>query len=189
MTLVPVPEAGLAIPVPDAWRLVTAAELADPATVAELAATYPGAQALLASMDSLGGRATPVLLAVDDSAAGTSAALTPNISVLITQPSVQGPLLDFVAGFIADGLAKALGSEAPERERVQLAVGEAIRLRYAMTAADGTALRADAWVIGAPAGTVLVTVMGPAPVVDGLGPDALASAITPLEGGGPTASP
>ncbi len=78
-----------------------------------------------------------------------------------------------------------LGAEAPERERVQLAIGEAVRLRYATTAADGTALRADAWVIGAQSGTVLVTLIGPAAVVDGLAPDALAAAIAPLEDGAP----
>jgi hypothetical protein len=183
---VDIPEAGVLIPVPAGWVQVPAADLADPATRAELAARYPGSDALLAQADRLEGRATPVLLAVDPGAAARSDPLAANLSALVTQPSISGPLLDFVAGLIADGMAESLGATgAATTERVQLAAGEAVRIGLPLPPRDGHEMSATAWIIGAPGGTMLVTLMGPATALGGLDPDALAAAIVPDAGAAP----
>ena len=49
-----------------------------------------------------------------------------------------------------------------------------------MAAAAGVALTGVEYVIGAPPGTLLVSVLGPADVVASLGPDALVAAMQPL---------
>lgn len=178
---VDIPEAGIRLPVPLGWVSLGAAALADPAVLDALPATYPGSGALLAAIDELGGRAEPVSLAADPSPASLAGPLASNLSVLVSQPSVGGFLLDFVAGFIADGLSGALGATGePARDRVQLPAGEAVRLRYAIPAAGGEEIVAVAWVIGAPAGTLLVTLMGTASALGELDPDAIARAIVPV---------
>jgi hypothetical protein len=183
---VDVPEAGIRIPVSLGWALLDAAALADPALRATLPATYPGSGALVAAMDQLDGRAEPVFLAADPSPPALAGPLATNLSVLVSQPSVGGFLLDFVAGFIADGLSEALGATGePVRDRVALPAGEAVRLRYSMPAVGGEEMAAVAWVIGAPAGTLLVTVMGTASAVDDLDPNAIAGAIVLLAGDEP----
>lgn len=183
---VDVPEAGIRIPVPLGWACLDAAALADPALRATLPSTYPGSGALVAAIDQLDGRAEPVFLAADPSPASLSGPLATNLSVLVSQPSVGGFFLDFVAGFIADGLSEALGATGePVRDRVALQAGEAVRLRYAIPAVGGEEMAAVAWVIGAPAGTLLVTVLGTAVAVGDLDPDAIAGAIVPLAGDAP----
>lgn len=177
-TDVEIPEAGIVIPVPDGWRLVDGEGLADPAVRDELAATYPGARQLLAAADAMGDRATPEFLAVDPSAAGGPDGPTaPNIAVLVSQPSVSGPLLDLVAGFIGTGFKDAFGAAESARDRVSTPLGEAIRFRYQLPAVGDTAVEAFAWVIGAPAGTLLISVMGPADILADIDPDALIEAI------------
>jgi len=184
IALIDVPEAGIRIPVPGGWELVGAAALADPSVRDSLAATYPGSARLLAAIDQLGDRAEPVFLAADPSPASLAGPLASNLSVLVSQPSVGGFLLDFVAGFIADGLTEALGAtDGPVRDRVDLPMGEAVRLRYALPAGDGAQIEAVAWVIGAPAGTLLVTLMGTRAALGELDPDAIAGAIVPVPGG------
>ena len=181
---VAVPEAGILLPVPAGWVLVPAADLADPARRAELAATYPGSAALLEQTERIGGQATPVFLAVDPTAADRSEPLAANLSVLVTQPSVGGPLLDLASGFIADGMAESLGATAgPTRERVDLAAGEAVRIELALPPVDGHEMVAVAWVVGAPGGTMLLTLLGPATALETLDPDALAAAIVPVAAG------
>jgi hypothetical protein len=183
---VDIPEAGVRIPVPVGWVQVPAADLADPATRAELAARYPGSDALLAQADRLEGRATPVLLAVDPGAAARSDPLAANLSALVTQPSISGPLLDFVAGLIADGMAESLGATGTATtERVQLAAGEAVRIGLPLPPRDGHEMSATAWIVGAPGGTMLVTLLGPTSALGGLDPDALAAAIVPDAGAAP----
>jgi hypothetical protein len=183
---VDVPEAGVLIPVPAGWVQIPAADLNDPARRAELAARYPGSDALLAQTDRLDGQATAVLLAVDPTAAERSEPLAANLSVLVTQPSVGGPLLDLAAGFIADGMADSLGATGtPTREHVTLAAGEAVRIGLALPPRNGHPMSATAWVVGAPGGTMLVTLLGPASALAGLDPDALAAAIVPDVGGAP----
>jgi hypothetical protein len=183
---VPVPEAGIRIPVPLEWALLDAASLADPALRATLPSTYPGSGALVAAIDELDGRAEPVFLAVDPAPPTPAGPLATNLSVLVSQPSVGGFLLDFVAGFIADGLSEALGATGePGRDRVALPAGEAVRLRFTIPAVGGEEMVAVAWVIGAPAGTLLLTVLGTASAVGDLDPDAIAGAIVPLAAGAP----
>lgn len=183
---VDVPEAGVLIPVPAGWVQVPADDLSDPARRAELAAQYPGSDALLAQTDRLDGQATAVLLAVDPTAAERSEPLAANLSVLVTQPSVGGPLLDLAAGFIADGMADGLGATGtPTREHVKLAAGEAVRIGLALPPRNGHPMSATAWVVGAPGGTMLVTLLGPAGALAGLDPDAFAAAIVPDVGGAP----
>ena len=180
-TLVDVPEAGIQLPVPIGWEPVRAAALADPAALEALAATYPRAAPLLGAIDELGSRARPVFLAVDPAPASASAPISANVSVLVSQPSVGGILLDVVSGFIEEGLTRVLGAtERPERDRVELPVGEAIRLRYAVPSSDGRDIVAVAWVIGAPTGTLLVTLMGEAAAMGESGPDAIARGMVPL---------
>lgn len=171
-----VPAAGILLPVPDGWELVDADALADPDELERIAAAYPGADRLLRSLERLGGRAEPVLLAADPGPASVAAPIATNLSVMVAQPSTSGILLDLVAGFIADGLREALGADAdPVRTRVDLPAGEAVRLAYTLGGDEGVV--AIAWVVGAPAGTLLVTAIGTADALDKLDPDALAAAI------------
>jgi hypothetical protein len=176
--MIAVPEAGITLPVPSAWRTVDAAGLADPAVRTELAETYPGAAQLLAAVDELNGRAEPAFIAVDPAAAGSDGSLAANLSVLVAQPSVGGPLLDLVAGFICDALTDALAApSSPQRGRERLPIGDAVRCTYDLPAAADGPLVAEAWVIGAPDATVLVTLLGPASAVDGLTARGIAEAI------------
>lgn len=180
-TWVETQEAGLLVPVPDGWTQVPPGDVLDPARRAELEQRFPGAVTLLAQADRLGDWADPVLLAVDPSAASQAGPLTANLSVLATQPSVTGPLLDFVAGFIADGIADTLDAPSPDRRKVVLPAGEAVELEFDVPPGeDGRPVTAIAWVIGAPGGTVLVTLMGSREALAGLEPDTLARAIVPL---------
>jgi hypothetical protein len=167
--------------VPDGWEPIGAEVLADPSAREAIAATYPGSGKLLGALDRLGSRAEPVFLAADPSAASLAGPLAPNVSVLVSQPSVGGLLLDVAAGFIKDALTDVLGATGdPAQERVTLPAGEAVRFHYAIPAADGGEIVADAWVIGAPQGTLLVTLMGTASTLGDLDPDAIAGAIVPL---------
>lgn len=180
-TYIDVPEAGIRLPVPVGWVSIGATALADAAVLDALPATYPGSGALLAAIDELGGRAEPVFVAADPSPASVASPIASNVSVLVSQPAVGGFLLDFAAGFIADGLGRAIGAtDEPERDRVQLPAGEAVRLRYAIPVAGGEEIAAIAWVIGAPGGTLLVTLLGTASAVGDVDPDAIAGAIVPL---------
>ena len=97
--------------------------------------------------------------------------------MLVAQPSVSGPLLDLVAGFIGGGFQDAFGAEETSRERVDTPLGEAVRLEYALAPQDGEALTAIEYVIGASAGTLLVSFLGPTDVVASLDPDALVAAM------------
>jgi hypothetical protein len=160
---VPIPEAGILLPVPLGWRTLTAAQLADPATRSDLSATYPGMGSMLAAINDVSARASPAFLAVDPAGARKDGPMAANLSLLIAQPSVGGPMLDFVSGFICDGLAQFIGSGAkPSREHHQLPVGDGVRCAYDVPAGDGGPITAVAWVIGAPSGTLLVTLAGPA---------------------------
>jgi hypothetical protein len=179
-TLVDVPEAGARLPVPGGWEVAGADALGDPDRRAGLIARYPGADALLAAAAEMGDRAVPALVAFDASVAGTAVPLAPNIAVLVAQPSVSGPLLDLVAGFIGGGFKDAFGAEETSRERLATPLGDAVRLEYALAPRDGVAFSAVEYVIGAPAGTLLVSVLGPADVVATLDPDALVGAMTPM---------
>ncbi len=178
--LVDVPAAGARLPVPEGWELADEAALDDPDRRADIVARYPGADALLAAAAEMGERAVPALVAFDPSTAGPGTGLATNIAVLVAQPPVSGPLLDLVAGFIGDGFKDAFGAEQTARERVDTPLGEAVRLEYSLAPRDGVALTAVEYVIGAPAGTVLVSVLGPADVVTALDPDALMAAMAPL---------
>ena len=175
-TLVDIPEAGVSLAIPAGWHHVTGSELADSSRRADLAATYPGAGSLLAIADEMGDRAAPAFIAVDPSAATTGGALAPNIAVLVSQPSVSGLLLSVVAGFVDSGFRDAFDAPAPTRDRVETPMGDAIRLRYDVSAGAATPLEADVWLIGAPAATVVVSVMGPTDVIAALDPDALIAA-------------
>jgi len=177
---VDVPAAGARLPVPEGWEQADADALADPDRRADLVTRYPGADALLAAAAEMGDRAVPAFVAFDPSVSGTDVPLAPNIAVLVAQPSVGGPLLDLVAGFIGDGFKDAFGAEETTRERVDTPLGEAVRLGYALAPRDGVTLSAVEYVIGAPAGTLLVSVLGPTDAVAALDPDALVAAMTPL---------
>ncbi len=178
--LVDVPAAGARLPVPEGWEQADAEALEDQDRRADIVARYPGADALLAAAAEMGDRAVPAFVAFDPSTAGTGAGLATNIAVLVAQPSVSGPLLDLVAGFIGGGFKDAFGAEETARERVDTPLGEAVRLEYALPPRDGVALTAVEYVIGAPAGTVLVSILGPSNVVASLEPDALVAAMAPL---------
>jgi hypothetical protein len=172
-TQVEIPAAGISLAIPDGWRQVTGTELADPAVRADLAGTYPGAGSLLEVTDAMGNRATPAFIAVDPSAAETDVPLAANIAVLVSQPSVSGPLLALVAGFVDAGFRDAFGAPTPGRDRVETPLGDAIRIRYELSGGDATPLEAHVWLIGAQAGTLVISVMGAADVVAELDPDAL----------------
>jgi hypothetical protein len=175
-----VPEAGVRVPVPVAWDRVPPEDVLDPVRRADLEKRYPGAVTLLGQADRLGDWADPVLLAVDP-ATPADDAFTANLSVLATGTAVSGPLLDFVAGFIADGIADTLGAPSPDRRKVALPAGEAVRLDFDVPPdAAGRPVDAVAWVIGTPGATVLVTLMGGEAVLADLDPDAIAQAIVPL---------
>jgi len=181
-----VPDAGVRLPVPEGWETVDGNALADPAVRDRLAATYPGADRLLAAVDELGARAEPAFLAADPSAASLASPIATSLSVMVSHPSVGGLLLDFVAGFIRDGLGQALGAQdSPVQSHIQLPLGDTVRFDYAVPQADGTEVVAVAWVIGAPAGTLLVTVIGTRAAVDALDTGAIAEAIVPAAAGTP----
>ena len=74
----------------------------------------------------------------------------------------------------------AFGAEEVARDRVDTPLGEAVRLEYALAPRNGVALTAVEYVIGAPAGTLLVSVLGPADAVAAQDPDALVAAMAPL---------
>lgn len=176
--VVDIPEAGIRLPVPAGWTQVPASDLADPAKRAELAAAYPGAGGLLEQADRLGSQAKAVFLAVDPTAAERGDPIAANLAVMVAQPSVGHPLLDLAAGFIADGMSETLGATGRgSRDRSDLPAGDAVRIRLDMPDLEGLPMVAAAWVIGAPGGTVLVTLLGPERALGGLDPDALAAAI------------
>jgi hypothetical protein len=177
---VDIPSAGIRLPVPVGWELVDEAALADEAVRADVVARYPGMGAFLEAAGKLGDRAVPALLAVDPAAAGADIALTPTVAVLVAQPTVRGPVLDFVAGFIADGLAETFGSGKPAQQRVATPVGEAVRMTFELPADGDRALAATAWVIGAEQATVLVAVIGPADEAPAADPDQLIDGAEPL---------
>jgi hypothetical protein len=177
---VDIPEAGLRLPVPDGWESVAADELADDAVRADLAERYPGAGSLLDAVAAMGDRAVPVYAAFDPAADGSSTPLTTTIAVLVSQPSVGGPLLDLVAGFVGAGLEDAFDAVEASRTRVATPLGEAIRLQHALAPRDGTEVVAVTWLVGAPKGTVLISVLGTEEAVSALDPDALVAAMTSL---------
>jgi len=128
----------------------------------------------------MGDRAAPALLALDPAAAGSTRTLAPSVSVLVAQPSVKGLLLDLIAGFIADGLVEAFGSGEPVRSRLATPVGEAVKLVFALPAAgNGPDPVVTAYVVGAEAGTLLVSVVGPPGEGPSGDPDALMLAAIP----------
>jgi hypothetical protein len=166
--------------VPDGWVIIDGGAMADPIELERIAAAYPGAGRLLQALGSLGGRAEPAILTVDPGPASLAAPIATNVSVMVAQPPTSGILLDLVAGFIAEGLGEALGAvEEPARSRVDLPVGEAVRLAYRIGGDEGVV--AIAWVVGAPAGTLLVTAIGTADALDALQPDALAAAMVVVD--------
>jgi hypothetical protein len=178
--LVDIPEAGIRLPVPSAWEWVDGAALADPEVKEGVIARYPGMTGLMAAADSMGDRGTPALVALDPAAKGISGSPGPSISVLVAQPAVSGPLLDFVAGFIADGFAETFGSPDPVRSRLDTPVGEAVRLQFDIPVADGAPMMATAYVLGASEGTLLITVMGPPGEGPAADPDAVVLGAAPL---------
>ncbi len=184
--MVAVPAAGIQLPVPDGWEIVGTNTLSDPATRVRLQGTYPGTDRLLGTIDQLNGSAVPVFLALDPSAASVAAPLASSLSVMLSQPSVSGPLLEVAAGFVEGRLNKALGAQGPQtRDRIDLAAGEAIRLRYAIRAANGQQVLTEAWVIGASSGTLLVTLVGTESALGDLDSGAIAAAIRPSPTNGP----
>lgn len=176
--LVDIPEGGILLPVPTGWVQIPAEDLADPAVRAQIGAQYPGADALLDQTERLNGQAAPAFLAVDPTAAARGDPLAANLSVMATQPSVGGPLLDIAVGFIADGMAETLEATAPPvRERVPTQVGDAVRIRMEVPPRDGHEIVAEAWVIGAPRATLLITLLGPKTAMNGLDPDTFAGSL------------
>jgi hypothetical protein len=180
LVLVDIPSAGVRLPVPAAWEQVGEAALADEAVRADVVARYPGMASFLEAAGQLGDRATPALLVLDPGAQHTDTAIAPGVAVLVAQPAVSGPLLDFVAGFIADGLAETFGAPAPVQERVATPIGEAIRMTFELPPDGTTPLAATAWVVGAEQATLVVVVVGPGNAGPAADPDALIDAAQPL---------
>lgn len=176
--LVDIPEGGILMPVPAGWVQIPAAALADPAVRDQIAEQYPGSATLLDQTKRLNGQASPAFLAVDPTAAARGDPLAANLSVMATQPSVGGPLLDIAVGFIADGMAETLEATAPPvRERVPTQVGDAVRIRMEVPPRDGHEIMATAWVIGAPRATLLITLLGPKEAMAGLDAETFAASL------------
>jgi len=176
-----VPDAGILLPVPRGWRTLTAIQLADPTGLAELSRAYPGAAQLLSGMGGVSGRATPAFLAFDPVAAQVAGSAVANLAVLTSQPSVRGFLLDVVAGFICQALQTSLGApSSPSREHRMLPVGDAIRCGYDLAPGASGPMSATAWIIGAPSGTLLVTLTGPTRALGPITADGIATSIRPL---------
>ena len=178
--VVAIPAAGISLPVPDGWEAFDADALADAATMADVVARYPGADRLLEAANQMGDRAVPALIALDPAAAGADVPIAPNVAVLVAQPAVGGPLLDFVAGFVSDGFKEAFDAAELERDRVTTAIGEAVRLRFEIPVVGGEPQAATAWIVGAEAGTLLILVMGPKDEPPAAVPDTLIEAAAPL---------
>lgn len=178
--LVDVPEAGIRLPVPEGWDVIPPEDLRTPEGRRGIAERYPGSASLLDQVDRLGDRAAPVFLAVDPSEVSSAGPFAADLSVMATQPSVGGFLLDIAAGFIGDGIAETLGAPAPSKTPVDLPIGEAIRLDFDVPSDATDPVVAVAWVIGAPEATLLVTVLGGEAALAGLDPDAIAAGIVPL---------
>jgi hypothetical protein len=137
--LLEIPEAGLRLPVPTGWETVDATTLADDAARAEIAGRYPGAQALIDAGAAMGDYAVPVFAAFDPAAAGTDDTTASNLVVLVAQPSVSGPLLEFVAGLIGGGFEDAFEANEVAHAIVRTPLGEAVR--PAGVSRDGPARR------------------------------------------------
>jgi hypothetical protein len=178
--LLEIPEAGLRLPVPTGWETVDATTLADDAARAEIAGRYPGAQALIDAGAAMGDYAVPVFAAFDPAAAGTDDTTASNLVVLVAQPSVSGPLLEFVAGLIGGGFEDAFEANEVAHAVVRTPLGEAVRLVYDLPASRGIDQRAVVWLIGAPKGTLMVSAMGTTAEIAALDPDAVIAAAAPL---------
>lgn len=178
--LVDIPEAGIRLAVPSTWEQVDGDALADAAARADVVARYPGMGGLLDAAELMGDRATPALLALDPASEGVTGSPGSSVSVLVAQPAVSGPLLDFIAGFIADGFADTFESPDPVRSRLDTPVGEAVRLEFDLPAAGDPPIVATAYVVGAVEGTLLVTVIGSPDAGPGSDPDAVILGATPL---------
>ena len=172
-SLVDVPAAGLRLPVPEGWELADAEALDDPARRADIVARYPGADALLAAAAEMGDRAVPAFAAFDPRLPARTSRWPPTSPCSSPSRRSAGRCWTSSRGSSAAGFKDAFGAEETARERVATPLGEAVRLEYALPPRDGVALTAVEYVIGAPAGTVLVSVLGPADVVASLDPDAL----------------
>jgi hypothetical protein len=178
--LVDIPQAGIRLAVPSTWEQVSGDALADPAARADVIERYPGMAGLLDAAELMGDRATPALLALDPASEDVAGSLGSSVSVLVAQPAVSGPLLDFIAGFISDGLAETFDSPDPVRSRLDTPVGEAVRLQFDLPAGDGPPTVATAYVIGAAEGTLLVTVIGSPDEAPASDPDAVVLGASPL---------
>ena len=105
------------------WETLGAEALADPAAREAIAAKYPGSGKLLGGAGPARqprGAGVPRRRPVPGVAGRPAGA---NVSVLVSQPSVGGLLLDFVAGFIADALTDVLGATADPAQRAGAAAG------------------------------------------------------------------
>ena len=162
---------------PDGWEQADAEALGDPDRRADLVARYPGADALLAAAAEMGDRAVPAFVALDPSTAGTGCR-TGLQRRRARRPAVgQWAPARPRGGVHRRRVQGRVPAEETARERVATPLGEAVRLEYALAPRDGLALTAVEYVIGAPAGTVLVSVLGPADVVASLEPDAFVAAM------------
>ncbi len=178
--LVDIREAGLRLPVPAGWETVDADTLADEAALADIAARRPGARALFDAGAEMGDYAVPVFAAFAPADADAADSAGSTLAVLLAQPSVGGPLLEFVAGLIGGGFEDSFDAREVGHEAVSTPLGEAVRLAYDLPASRGVAQSAVVWLIGAPGGTLMVSAMGSIEAIAALDPDAVIAAAAPL---------
>lgn len=176
--LVDVPVAGVSLPVPVGWRTFSGAQLADPAFRTELAGAFPNGPTLMKALESASGRAELVFLAVETPAPSGGGAPA-SVALFVSQPSVSGPLLDFVAGFVDAGFRETLGLGMARRSHERTRVGEAVKLDY--RGAPGAGPLTVAWLVGARRGTLLIATMDPSRSVPALDPDALVKSLSELD--------
>ncbi len=115
---------------PEAWIVLDAAALADPAVQSDVEERFEGAEALFSQLAAQGRSARIVLLAIDARAAGTGA-FPPIISVVAVEPALPPLLLEIGADFTSSALENAFSIESNiERTDMSTPLGDGIRIAF-----------------------------------------------------------
>ena len=123
-------DSGVFLALPEAWIVLDAAALADPAVQSDVEERFEGAEALFSQLAAQGRRARIVLLAIDARAAGTGA-FPPIISVVAVEPALPPLLLEIGADFTSSALENAFSIELNiERTDMSTPLGDGIRIAF-----------------------------------------------------------
>ena len=181
--VLPVPIAGVSVPLPPDWVAVPPEAVGDAEARAELERDYEGAEGMFAALDAQEGRARIELLAVDGSARGTDR-FASNLAVLAIEPRVPEIGLGVATDFALSALDRTLDFEsAVERESVRLAIGQAEKISFdhrlrGRAGEPGAVVRLDAALVTTADTSFLVMLNREAETLLGGSVDASADAVT-----------